>query len=512
MKHSILALLLYLFGTALYAQKPQDCAPEKYFPFRFAPPVLLGPNDPPSPPPGSAPPPTNDKRGIYWVHGLGGEVNSMARIKSATDLGDAATNFPARKTAGVTLTYEQTGINDAGLSLIDAMIEKDHVLEERGVSDFSMNFIIAHSQGGITARKADQIIDQSFPTARRHHGIVTIGTSHLGAQIINSRNQGLINEFAADACDAVLSSGAANLLGQHPMLDVFVDLNDITNGIHDLCEGAATYVLPFAVGKLFSGMSDDYAVGAPALATLQQHNNPATHKTSFYGVEYARPQDDPTDNSANPKQLIWRMLGTLPDAVSNAPVFSANNDQAWVTIANNKLAEYQAKYEAYTLLLSTIDLCTGPLEWISNPDCINNEIDYNNISDSRGVYLNAFNWAQSVDRQWKIIIGAYTFNQESFPGPCLCETADGEYMVSPPTLCVTNSEHCHTAPTAVPVFHESDGVVLASSQKGFPGTAGNFRMNNANHFQERNSEPTRQALLQLFSTGNGDSWFITPVD
>jgi len=59
------------------------------------------------------------------------------------------------------------------------------------------------------------------------------------------------------------------------------------------------------------------------------------------------------------------------------------------------------------------------------------------------------------------------------------------------------------------LIKESDGVVNAETQQGFPGTAGNFRMNYANHFQERNSEPTRLALLELFEGGNGDFWFKT---
>ncbi len=59
------------------------------------------------------------------------------------------------------------------------------------------------------------------------------------------------------------------------------------------------------------------------------------------------------------------------------------------------------------------------------------------------------------------------------------------------------------------LLRESDGVVTADSQKGFPGTARNFRMNYANHFQERNSEPTRIALMELFDSGNGDGWFVT---
>lgn len=61
------------------------------------------------------------------------------------------------------------------------------------------------------------------------------------------------------------------------------------------------------------------------------------------------------------------------------------------------------------------------------------------------------------------------------------------------------------------VILPSDGVVTVESQKGFPGAAGNFRMNNANHFQERNCTATREALLELFNSGAGEPWFITKI-
>jgi len=61
------------------------------------------------------------------------------------------------------------------------------------------------------------------------------------------------------------------------------------------------------------------------------------------------------------------------------------------------------------------------------------------------------------------------------------------------------------------LIKESDGVVNAESQRGFPGAAGQYRMNFANHFQERNSEPTRLALMLLYDFGAGDDWFATKV-
>ena len=316
-----------------------------------------------------------------------------------------------------------------------------------------------------------------------------------------------------------------DILDKFPFVDLFVDLSNQQQNIQDLCTAASGAILPFAVGKLFSGASNDYAIGAPVLAELQGHNNSETHKTSFYGVEYATVTDDPTDNEFLSKQLIWRMLGTLPDAVSNAPAFSANDDQDLVDKANATMADYQAEYEKYSADIFYYTLQGMPcswLEWITNfGNCTAYDHLYWNALPKRDAYLKALRWSQQVDGAWKIIIGAKDFvvsNQY-----CQCHDLQSGQSFIPPHInsnaeCVQyeddyseDVEKCRWFENYETVLRESDGVVIADSQKGFPGTSGNFRMNNANHFQERNSEPTRIALLKLFIEGNGDPWFITEI-
>lgn len=89
------------------------------------------------------------------------------------------------------------------------------------------------------------------------------------------------------------------------------------------------------------------------------------------------------------------------------------------------------------------------------------------------------------------------------PADCQDYTVGGQHFE-----CTASTEIEFVVET---VIRPSDGVVTAESQKGYPGAAGNFRMDNANHFQERNCTATRKALLQLFSSGAGDPWFATEV-
>jgi hypothetical protein len=57
------------------------------------------------------------------------------------------------------------------------------------------------------------------------------------------------------------------------------------------------------------------------------------------------------------------------------------------------------------------------------------------------------------------------------------------------------------------VFKPSDGVVTLESASGFPGVSITNRVEETNHFQLRNSEGTRKALLLLYEGSAGNPWF-----
>ena len=107
-------------------------------------------------------------------------------------------------------------------------------------------------------------------------------------------------------------------------------------------------------------------------------------------------------------------------------------------------------------------------------------------------------------------------------GSCQCISADGDWSVVTHTNLPTNESDCLAlnndpmgnmdcifVPLQVPVFKPSDGVVTLETASGFPGVAETFRVEETNHFQLRNSEGTRKALIRLFEGGAGDTWFFT---
>jgi hypothetical protein len=517
MKNTIATVLLWCWATVLASAQ---CPPQFDNSAAFDPiPTLLGGGEvPPVTPPPTAPPPSGDLRGIYWVHGFGGDMNSLAQVKTATDEG-AGADYKARKTAGVLMTYTTAGLAAAGSDLNDKILMADGTLTARGVTDFSRNFIIAHSQGGVVSRWADKELGNDPPTARRFYGIATFGSPHAGARVVNSRNAGYVSEMAEDACNSVLQTWALEKLEERPILSFLVDPSDVANFIGDMC-GNSGSLLPFALTGLFTNVSNGYAVGSAPLNELNAYSS-NIHKAGFYGVEYAKPSEDPTDNGFTSKQLLWRTLGTPPDLVSNSPVFSANEDQHLVDAANELMAEYQASYETYKARVEYLESWGLPCpDWMffmpsgPPPQCYW-QSGYFNAVDRRDIYHNAWQWSLGVDRQWKIIIGALAY-EATGPGQCLCEEPeDGlpyiDYAASGEADCISNPDGCGwTQPFGV-VVRESDGVVTAESAQAFPGAGASMRLDNANHFQLRNSMQTKQALNRLFGFGSwgGDSWFKT---
>ncbi len=518
-------LLLLFMASTLVAQETTLCPPGQYYSADFnTPPIYvgLGPNPSELPP---FTPPIDELRGIFWVHGFGGDNNSLNAVATATDLG--AAGYLARRTVSVPTTYLVNDLPGAGHSLNQNISGQTQVLLDNGIIDPSYNFIIAHSQGGIVSRMADMQLDNNPGTLRRFYGIATFGSPHNGAQILNSRNSGLVNEFATDACKAVLSTSAASLFEAKPIIALFLDLNGLTVRIEDLCETVPGTFLPFALSKFFSGVSNGYAVGAEDLGDINSHNS-AVHKASFHGVEFAKPSEDPTDNGFTSKQVLWRTLGSPPDAVTNAPVFSANEDQDLVDWANTLMAEYQATYELHAGNVENAGGYCDWWEWLISPIfCAELEVSIPLDIELRNIYHNAWRWSQGVDRQWKIIIGAHTVEPvpkyrctcefESIPGePGIIE----ETFVDNPADCkdywVGNQHFECTASTEIEfvietVIRESDGVVTAESAQGYPGAGESMLLNNANHFQLRNSTQTKNGLLKLFDEGGeaAESFFIT---
>ncbi len=492
-------------------------------------PLPLGP--PVYPPPVAFGPTGQEKRIIHWVHGLAGNVDSWATAGSATEIGaDIFTNadievttpsgqtfnYPARKVQSELHTYNETNIN-AGITSLRTTI--NGVSVDAGHT-YDRDFIIAHSQGGIVSRGLDAYLSND-PLAgpRRFYGIATFSTPHGGARILNSRNEGLINDMIGDLCTSVLTTKLAEVLEERGMLNLFIDQASSNDSIQKFCNSGGTSL----AGIFLSSLSDpktlsaSYLEGAEFVKNLNEVGNPDVYKAAFASIEYA----DSDGNSAHPKQLLWRMLSSF-DTASGADPFSADPDDSRVETMNEIMADWQAQYNFYDGMTSGLfnNHCEA-YDFIFNPiGCIAINIEYNNLIDQRDTYREALEWINGVDDQWATIIGARTtvMLPVSQSNECQCNqwTTGGQllntvsYFLDNPEDCSSYDSgaynesapfytSCAIVPTLQVNWHESDGAVLLESQKAFPGVLETMRLEKMNHFQVRNSSETARGLNALFN-------------
>lgn len=510
--------LLLLCISISMAQAP-ECPAETYSPKYFGTTINETPQESPPTNP-SGPPPTSENRGIYWVHGLGGGPVSWAEARTASQIG--TTGFPARKVFGTLPTYVQTSLGAAGLDL------QELIKSTPLVPDPSLNFIIAHSQGGLVSRKADEIADNYPIEDKNFFGIVTFGTPHGGAKILNSYADGHINEFTEGACKAILTGPAFEIADNLPaLITFFINENNITaQTINNVC-GAAATALPFALSDLLAGTTNDFYVGATPLDDLNAYNS-TVHKAAFVGLEY---KESLGETPSDPKQLFWRTMSNFQDN-STGPAFSKDDDDKYVELANELLVNYNAEYHPLSIIVESMEAqgfpCQGPWEWLflGNGACL----WFDQIKPKRDAYREAIYWLKNADNQWKGIIGSRGYGTYT-ENACECQVIDFVNGWSEPNMLIptiTDESACDNAVSTNPnqiwnscdwvpyqftglYNYPSDGIVTYNSASAFPGVTYVNEMPETNHFQMRNSSETRVALNNLFNGFAGDSWFFTEL-
>ena len=503
MKNILIPLIVALATLYSRGQTTTECPELPYVPHLIHPVPTITDTLHLTPPEDESPalPPEGEKRGIFWVHGFGGDQYSWDGPNLATNLG--AQGFPARNVVTAQLTYGANSLATAGVNLQEEMVLRKPAFESVGVTNHLRNYVIAHSQGGLVARMTDKQYD-IISDPRMFGGIVTFGTPHGGAYILNSRDNGRIQEFAKDGCNALGSAEILSALGQNVSPFIF---SIASNGILSALNGACTIgsaLLPYTLfSELNTPISQDYSVGATELNNLNSHGNPNVYKVAMHGVEYAD-----GEAPAYPKQLMWRTFSSRN--ASSAPVFGADDDNELVDLANQQTARYLQEF--YHNLQLAIYHSQGGLLW--------HNYKMEKYEKLATVFKIAYTFMQNADTKWKFIIGAQGGQWAPNPsGPCQCisiSPASGfePALVSMNTL--TNQQDCEAFSNFDPVTEEtianclwqpliwestakpSDGVVLQESQTAFPGAFPRY-MDKTNHFQMRNSSKTKEALLDLYN-------------
>ena len=452
---------------------------------------------------------------VYWVHGLGGDDAAFSQVANATTY-TGAPGYPARRAYSNQIGYvnQSYSLNSAA-GYVNGQIFNQNNFNLNG---YANNFIIAHSQGGLVARALDKYYsDFPFLGARRVGGLVTFGTPHQGARILN--NIGLFNSFISSGCVDLAAGVLEEAIPNGFFIDLIIPNNIVSTVTQPIC-ALAGEAAPLAFNDFTQPITDDYRVGAPALAELNnfQSNIP---KVAFYGIE-----DE--DN------VLWKILYNVKDRKPNSfPAFEADDDNKLVLAKNANVLKYQAKVTFWQNQWSQLGsaYCNG-WQWFFAPAwCIYNDGQVNSNRNkaikNRDAWAKGANWWTTANDKFRTITGALEVTETPISVyECNCTSYDydgnqvggdwielGDENGCPsygwltgctPTGNFVSSVRYNTVPNA------SDGIVLAESAKNFPGAVHKIEMMGSNHQQMRNDSNTRDRLNELWR-GDYGSYFITAI-
>jgi hypothetical protein len=241
---------------------------------------------------------------IIWIHGLNGNTNSLRPPAIATEIGVPHLGFKARKARSiigipssvshkVQLYSEDLGITATSVDLKN-FCENAIDSPERTPRDY----IIAHSQGGIVGREWLRNMDKdSLWFNNLAHGLVTFGTPHDGAKILNNCHPKLGNRaplFMNEACKALGRAQITPMLNGNFITRILVSKNFEDKIISSTCNTISKTVIPLALDNYYKATTADYYVGAPFLKGYYVNNkyeeglSEYTSKVpvvQFYGIE-----------------------------------------------------------------------------------------------------------------------------------------------------------------------------------------------------------------------------------
>lgn len=438
------------------------------------------------------------EKNVYWLHGLNGTVESWAKPALASEFWASTTwEFPARLLHSVRgpstgQTYgEDNAIFGANVDVrnnannyvqIDKHTEKD--------------FIIAHSQGGIVAREWLRNMEESpsqFP--KYAHGLVTFGTPHTGAQILNNTRPDMENKLPAffnEACISLATAQVAETVNKSFLTRLLLT-NVARNAIGAGCEILSASIIPYAMADYYKSTTQDYCVDAPFLTQPNRNGHPTglsnyTLKVpvvQFYGVEET--------------PVIWKLFSSTleigENKLDNAEnLFSYDKDDQIEKKVYKMRDEFQALLQNAQNNYKYWNNKKCWSFWSSPYSIYNCTIDKKDGIDKNTALIRAYEpaiaWINNAPDYYLDIIGART-------------------AVRLPTTIIRGIQGYINTYT----IKENDGVVLAESA-GSPilTSVANYpkviKMKKTNHDQMKNSSETKQALKDLYE-GNYGVFFST---
>ena len=519
--------LLLIFCAAHFLAHAQPPCPGVFpvAPFEIIKTVI----PPPTPNPDlSLPPDLPADRIIYWVHGLGGEPKNWNKAGLYSKETWKIHNFFP--------TYTDVGMNEAAEDLQIYMdTYGDPESQEQGITDYTVNFVIGHSQGGIVPRALDKRITEFYgEEERKFGGLVTFGSPHLGAKILNNVDPddgNMLVPWAVEGCEDLLAGPILEL-----EKDIIQAINEaipwyikfFTGGLGNetlnlegipeiICDGGG-YTLPTILPIVFmdyhSPITDFYKVGANCGDCIDQINqfhesNTTLNRVAFYGIE-----EEP---------VLWRTVSSFTkDNPNQFPTFEADKDNTVVDAIKSLELGYISHVEEYNSAIEHLEDILSHFSWWNPPPpplvwAIQDAIQEH--QSMRDAWQEGLDWLQQANDNYKAIIGAEEVN---FIGGyvCTCELYFGSNTepTTSSTFTGLSQAECYAQETNFGtgyldceyelsgylqvIDEDSDGVVIESSAKTIPHPTSNneglLKMPGSNHIQMRNDSNTGNAMEYIF--------------
>lgn len=508
-------------------------------------------------------------RNVFWIHGLNGNTNSLGAAAYASQFGvPGDPSFPARKIRsyrGISSSNSnpvQLYSEDFGIPMTSGDLE-NYAHQNLGPSDKTIyDFIIAHSQGGIVGREWLRNMDQRPELYETYaHGIVTFGTPHGGAEVLNNCRPNLgrdkVPAFMNEACQSL--GGAVIIPKMNAnFVTSLIPSTYIRRIIGGSCNVLATSIIPIVLDNYYKATTKDYYVGAPFLEGGHANGIPIqglnqyTSKVpvvQFYGVEE--------------QPILWRFMNSTLDigeiqknSPNNELFFGYSDDNLLPQKVNSlindfsTLQELERENEKKFRRAATLSLLFAPSKLSKIVLFAYFKKREKDARENKNAYFNGKRWLTNANDYYLTdLIGART-SQSRFKcntvGLVYCRSNQhnpvgsgvpahevridyttypaGNVCADYPNKPLTYTNYHYSAPNGLNAvgncagsvqhvvsswvtsysYKENDGVVLAESAK-YPikvetGKSSKIvYMKDTNHDQMKNCTETKTVLLKLYS-------------
>ncbi|HAQ37078.1 MAG TPA: hypothetical protein DCQ58_01090 [Saprospirales bacterium] len=482
-------------------------------------------------------------KNVFFVHGLGGHAASWAPATRHVSTTYKAVTPYISYLQDITIPQAATGLN------FDFGVANNALEDEYPNSKGEESIFIGHSMGGVVGRQMDyDVLNYDFK--KRFSAMATFGSPHQGAKIIETLQNGEVEEYLNRGCNA-LSNAAIKKIES----DFELQLNGILGLLFNeriknleksmfgfLDEFAKKYVCDNLLSMGFQSMASNIAppIGAALNPNSELISTLSTHdieldNVAFFGLEkgtYEGVLGEGIDGYA-----ALRQLHSL-NKMSTATDFGGENEDEsyiaeYINLKNYLLSEYTyySETEDYQYAIPIWENPSDP-EGSENQECISEggvpvfnflfapfswimTCDLPTDAETALSFRKAYQFVSDFDKEYRILFGHLEIEYQQVGQNPICRcflTYNGENVVIGDVPCnesdiyhnimsnsdITCVDEFEPVYDYVEYLHPGDCVVIETSASNFPGVRKTRKLSDNNHQQMRNSRETKEYFRELF--------------